>query len=188
MKFVSVDRWGVLRRFWCTSNIHFWPERYRRSQYTPRSSWQRRTHSSWYMRTTWRGMRLKDLTTVTTTLTTMFEATFPLTMESTHNHVMLLQASQPVSPPAIPPPPCRAESDLYETPLFHLTYHWLVYVWRRYWPWFFGSSWCCFGVFFPFYVMSDYLCCLSICDVWVLSTQKRCCKSSASNTDVWVPN
>jgi hypothetical protein len=42
--------------------------------------------------------------------------------------------------------------------------------------------------FFPFHVMSDYLCCLSICVVWVLSTQKRCCKSSASNTDVLVPN
>ena len=168
MKFVSVDRWGVPRRFWCTSNIHFWPERYRRSQYTPRSSWRRRTHSSWYMRTTRRGMRLKDLTTVTTTLTMMLEATFPSTMESTHYHAMLLQASQPVSPPAIPPPPCRAESDLYKTPLFHLTYHWLLYVWRRYWPWFFGSSWCCFGVFFSFlgdewlFVFFEYLWCVSI--------------------------
>ena len=115
-----------------------------------------------------RGMRLKDLTTVTTTLTTTLEATFPSTMESTHDHAMLLRASQPVSPPAIPPPPCRAESDLYETPLFHLTYHWLLYVWRRSWPWFLESSWCCFGVFFSFlgdewlFVLFEYLWCVSI--------------------------
>ncbi len=68
-------------------------------------------------------MRLKDLKTVTTILTTTLEVTFASTMESTHEHAMLLQASQPVSPPAIPPPPFRAESDLYETALFHLTYN-----------------------------------------------------------------
>ncbi len=168
MKFVFVDWWGVPRRFWCTSYIHFWPERYPRSQYTPRSSWRQRAHSSWYMQMTRRRMRLKDLTTVTTTLTTTLEATFPSTMESTHDHAMLLRASQPVSPPAIPPPPCRAESDLYKTPLFHLTYHWLLYVWWRSCPWFFGSSWCCVGVFFSFscdewlFVLFEYLCCVSI--------------------------
>ncbi len=164
MKFVSVDQWGVQRRFWCTSNILSQPERYRRSQYTPRSSWRRRTYSSWYMRTTRRRMRSKDLKTVTTTATTTLEATFPLTMESTHKHAMLLQASQPVSPPAIPPPPCRAERDLYETALFHLTYHRLLYNWRRSWPWFFGWSWCCFGVFFFFFMWW-----VSICVVWVFA-------------------
>ncbi len=168
MKFVSVDRWGVPRRFWCTSNIHYWPERYRRSQYTPRSSWRRRTHSSWYMRTPRRGMRLKDLTAVTTTLTTTLEATFPSTMESTHDHAMLLRVSQPVSPPAISPPPCRAESDLYEMPLFGLTYHWLLYVWRLCWPRFFGSSWCCFGVFFSFLGVEWLFVLFEMCEYYLL--------------------
>ena len=167
MKFVSFDQWTVQRRCWCTSNIHSWPERYRRSQYTPRSSWRRRTYSSWYMRTTRRRMRLKDLKTVSTTVTTTLEATFPSTMELTHKHAMLLQASQPVSPPAILPPPCRAESNLYETALF---------VWLTIDFFTFGGGLghdFLVGVdvvseyFFLFYVMSEYLCCVSVCVVWV---------------------
>ena len=122
MKFVSVDQRGDQWRLWCTSNIRSWPERYRRSQYTPRSSWRQRTYSSWYLQTTRRRMRLKDLHLVSSTVTTNFEASVRATMESTHDHAMRLQASQQVAPPGIPPPPCRAQSDLDEMSHHDLTY------------------------------------------------------------------
>ncbi len=128
MKFVSVDQRGDQRRFWCTSNILSWPERYRRSQYTLRSSWRQRTYSSWYLQTTRRRMRLKDLQFVSSTVTTTFEATVRATMESTNEHAMRLQASQQVAPPAIPPPPCRAHSDLDEMSHHDLTYHFFPFV------------------------------------------------------------
>ena len=161
MKFESVDQWGVQRRSWCTSNIRSWPECYRRSQYTLPSSWWQRTHSSWYMQTTRRRMRLKDLKMVTTTVMTTLEATFWPTMVSIHEHAMQLQASQPVPPPAIPPPPCRAERNLYKMSLPHLTYRWLLYAWQRSW------AYCLVGVD----AVSEYF--LFVCDVWLLSTLKH---------------
>ena len=72
-------------------------------------------------------------TTVLREVTTTLELTFLLTMELTHKHVMRLQASQPVAPPAILPPPCCAENELYENSFFLLTHHCLVCVWQR--PW-----------------------------------------------------
>jgi hypothetical protein len=69
-------------------------------------------------------MRLKDLKMVSSTVMTTFEALIRSTMESTHEeHAMQLQATQPVAPPAFPPSPCRAESDLYKMSLPQLTYH-----------------------------------------------------------------
>ena len=65
---------------------------------------------------------LLDLHFVSSTVTTNFEASVKATMESTHDHAMRLQASQRVAPPAIPPPPCRAHSDLEEMSHHYLTY------------------------------------------------------------------
>jgi len=215
MKFDSVDQWGLQLQFWCTSNIHSWPERYRRSQYTPPSSWRQTMHSSWYMQKTRRRKRLKDLKIGMTSVTTTSDATFLSTMESTHECAMRLQASQPVSPPAIPTPPFRAASDFYEeeTALPQLTYHCLIYVWWRSWAWFFWLVMiCCFGVFFVFfcvvwYMMCDYyLWCANIisskmmlqkfCEratqmYYEFRTNKNRAKRTkqVSDTDVlWVPN
>ncbi len=169
MKSESVDQWGDQRRLWCTSNILSWPECYRRNQYTLPSSWQQRMYSLWHMQTTRQRMQLKDLRMVTTTL----ESTFLLTMESTHKHAMRLQASQPVAPPAILPPPCFAENELYENSFPLLTHHCLVCIWQKPWAWLLGWGWWCLQVVCFF------------CDVWVFSTQRwyinRC---SAGITDV----
>ncbi len=60
--------------------------------------------------------------THTHTVTITFKALVRATMESTHEHAMRLQASQQVAPLAIPPPPCRAHSDLDEMSHHDLTY------------------------------------------------------------------
>ena len=192
MKFESVDQWGFQLQFWCTSNIHSWPERYCESQYTPASSWRQTMYSSWYMRATRRRMRLKDLKMVPSTVTTTFEATIRSTMESTHKHVMRLQATQPVAPPAILPSPCRAESDLFELSLPHLIYHWLFTFGGGLGHDFFGWRW---------YVVSEYFlflfCFVWYFDVWLLFVmcEYYLLKDDvakvlwASDTDViWVPN
>ena len=146
MKSESVDQWGDQQRFWCTSNILSWPECYRRNQYTLPSSWQQRTYSLWYMQTTRPRMRLKDLRMVTTSL----ESTCLSTMESTHEHAMWLQASQPVSPPAIPPPRCRTSSELYEGSFRLSTHHFLLCVWKWAWAWLLCWGWWCLRVVFCF--------------------------------------
>ncbi len=151
MKSESVDQWGDQRRFWCTSNILSRPERYCRNQYTPPSSWQQRMYSSWYMQTTRRRMQLKDLRMVMTTL----ESTFLSTMESTHEHAMRLQASQPVAPPAILPPLCRIENKLYKNSTPLLTHHCLVCIWWQPWAWLLGWGWWCLRVV-CFFVMCEY--------------------------------
>ena len=168
MKFESVYQWGFQLQFWCTSNIHSWPEHYCRSQYTLVSSWRQTMYSSWYMRVTRRRMRLKDLKMVPSTVTTTFEVTIRSTMESTHKHAMRLQATQPVAPPAIPPSPCRAESDLFELSLPHLIYRWLFTFGGGLGHDFFGWRW---------YVVSEYFFVFLGCVVFVMCEYYLWCVS-----------
>ncbi len=187
MKFVSLDQRVDQRRFWCTSNILSWPERYRSSQYTPRSSWRQRTYSSWYLQTTRRRTRLKDLHFVSSTVTTNFEASVRATMESTHDHAMRLQASQQVAPPAISPSPCRTHSDLDEMSHHHLTYLFFVclvatlamIIWSEMLCWF-GVLWCCdvwvYSIFYYFIIKCTYL-----------IFNKEHIKNSAKICRCWIP-
>ena len=181
MKFVPVDQRGHRWRFWCTSNICSWPERCRRSQYTPRFSWRQRTYPLWCLQMTRRTMPLKDLHLVSSTVTTNFEASVRATMDSAHDHEMRFQASQQVAPPGIPPPTCRAQSDLNEMYHSDLTYLFFFVWWRRS-PWLIDRS-VMNGVVMCEYIIFYY----SIIKCTYLIPKEEHIKNSAKIHRCWIP-